>query len=262
MTNYEVAMTLDQCVSEVMNMLHGLDLQYQPELDRYRSVTLFINRALRANALEREWSYYSSTQKLGQATEGMQSIDIPGSMRPRIIGGDAVRLRDENDVVRTWAYFLPRDELEKYPGRSGLWVAITRQTIKFSRPISSFEAGWTIEVPVMREPIMFRLPEDPTDDEGDLVTVPDSIRDQLIDFHYPDVVLLRAAWLFAQTDPVMQPRAQTLEGMWKDQFYQLNERDDRNTDHPYMNEWTVPIQSDIFDVSNWDQLHPHADERR
>jgi hypothetical protein len=55
---------------------------------------------------------------------------------------------------------------------------------------------------------------------------------------------------------------QTLEQEYKTVFYALNERDDRNTDSPYLNEYTVPIQSDIFASSNWDLHHPHSDERR
>lgn len=267
MANPEVAMTLDECVDEVLGLLSGLDLSYAPHLDKYRAVTRQINRALRANALEREWSYYSSTEEVGTAVYGQRDVALRASVRPRIIGDDSVRLIDAAGTPRVWAYFLPRDAIEKYPARRGLWVSITRQSLHFSRPFAQHEHGLRIVLPVMREPKMFRLPPgaatvaDELPIEAGTDTVPIEVREQLLDFSYPDIVLLRAAYYVAQSDPVMQPRAQTLEEQMKDLFYALNERDDRNTDSPFQNEWLLPIQGNLNGSSNQDYLHPHADER-
>lgn len=259
--NPEVSLTLDDCVEEVLGSLTGLDLSYLPEHDRYRSITRAINRALRHNALEREWSFYASTEDVGRAVAGVRDVHLRASVRPRIIGDDAVRLVDHEGTPVVWAFFLPRDAIEKYPIRRGLWVASTRQALRFSRPFTDGEDGLRIQVPVMREPKMFRLPEHPESPEDPVPTVPDSVREQLLDFDYPDLVLARAAWYYAMTDPVMQPRVQTLEEQYKSLFYALNEREDRNTDPPQMNEWTVPIQSDINAGSYQDWHHPLADER-
>lgn len=253
--NPEVALTLDDCVEEVLGLLTGLDLSYMPETDRYRAVTRQINRALRANALEREWSFYASTEEVGTARAGQQDVHLRASVRPRIIGDDAVRLVDDRGTPRVWAYFLPRDAIAKYPARRGLWVAVTRQSLHFSRPFSTAESGLRIVLPVMREPRIFRLP--PTTEEE----VPAEVREQKLDFDYPDLVLLRAATYVAAADPVLQPRVQQLEEEYKQMFYALNERDDRNTDSPFLNEWTVPIQSGINATSYQDWHHPHADER-
>ena len=261
MTNTDVAMNLDECVKEVLGLLTGQELSYEPELDRYRAITRQINRALRANALEREWSFYASTEDVGHVVAGVQDISLRGSVRPRIIGDDSVRLVNEYGEPVVWAYFLPRDAIEKYPLRRGLWVSVTRQSLHFSRPFHAHEAGLRILLPVMREPRMFRLPDQPEDPESALVTVPASIREQLLDFEFPDAVLIRAAYFYAQTDPVMQPRVQTLESEWKNAYYALNERDDRNTDSPFLNEFAVPIQSGIGDTSYQDFRHPHSDDR-
>lgn len=261
MPNPEVQLTLDDAVEEVLGLLTGMELRYAPELDRYRSITRQLNRALRSIALEREWAYYSDLEEVGVVHAGDQDIHLRAAVRPRIIGDDAVRLCREDGVPLVWAYFLPRDAIEKYPARRGLWVSVTRQALHFSRPFQLQEEGLRIQVPVMREPRMFRLPEQPEDENGELVPVPNSIRNQLVDFDYPDLVVAKAAFFYAQTDPVMQPRVQTLEEQYKDIFYALNERDERNTDSPYMNEWSVPIQSDINGTSFSDRHHPHADDR-
>lgn len=261
-TNPEVRMTLDECVDEVLGMLSGLDLSYSSEFDRYRAVARQINRALRANALEREWAYYHSREHLGQAQAGVQEVSMRATVRPRIIGDDSVVLADPTTgEPRVWAAFLPRDAIEKYPARRGLWCSIVRQSLRFSRPFVGPEDGLSILVPVMREPKMFRLPRHPETAEEAVEPVPDEVRDQLLDFDYPDLVLARAAYYVAQSDPVMQPRAQTLEAQYKDLFYALNERDDRHTDSPYMNEWLLPIQSSLNSTSYQDYHHPHADER-
>lgn len=241
--NPEVLMTLDDAVAEVLGMLTGLDLSYQPELDRYRAITRQLNRALRANALENEWTCYASTASAGSASVGDDRILLPSSMRPRVINDDAVRLLHD-DVVVTWAYFLPLDSLHKYRSQPGLWCSIERQTLYFSRPFLEEEDGFDIHVPVMREPKMFRLPA-----AG--ATVSNAIRRQPVDFPYPDVVIARAAFYYAQTDPVMQPRVPTLEDGYKTLMYALVERDTRHTDSPYVNPTIVPVQSGLVPSSSW-----------
>jgi hypothetical protein len=237
--NPEVELTLDDAVAEVLGLLTGLDLTYHPEKDRYRSITRALNRALRANALENEWSYYASTQALGTAQDCTSAIHLPGSLRPRIIDDDAVRLQEcDSGRVLRWAYFLPRDALHKYLYRPGLWVSIEGTMLRFSRPFTTEEDGLEIHVPVMREPVMFRLP-----DIGE--EVPDHIREQPVDFAYPDLVISRAAYFYAQTDPVMQPRVQTLEMDYKTLMYQLIERDTRHTDAPYQNDFVLPLQNGL-----------------
>jgi hypothetical protein len=139
---------------------------------------------------------------------------------------------------------------------------VTRGTLTFSRPLWESEAGLEVHVPVMREPKMFRLPEPPEDPEEEPTEVPDSIRNQEIDFPYPDLIVLRAAYLLAQTDPIMQPRVQTIEAMYKDLMYQVIERDDRMTDSPYLNEWNLGIQADITGGPATNHWHPHAADRR
>jgi hypothetical protein len=259
--NPELTFSLDDAVGDVLTTLTGLSLTYEPELDRYITVTRQLNRALRSNALEHEWSYYSSTMSAGTSVEGDTEIWLPADLRPRVTGDDAVRLVDEHGHVARWAFVLPRDALSKYWARSGLWCAVTRNAVTFSRPLWNSEADLDIQVPVMREPVMFRLPEQPEDPNLPSVPVDQEIRDQPIDFAYPDVITLRAAFYVAQTDPVMQPRVQTLEAQYKDLMYQIIERDDRMTDSPYLNGFTVPIQNSVVPQGFY-HPHPHADERR
>lgn len=259
--NPETLMTLDDAVAEVLGLLTGLDLQYVPELDRYQAITRALNRALRAVALEREWAWYADLRSIGQTTAGVREMFLPATVRPRITGDDAVRLVDAYDAVRGWAYFLPRDAIHKYEGRNGLWVAALRNSLYFSRCFTRSEGGLDVRVPVMREPTMFRLPPMPEDSNDPVPTVPDSIREQPVDFAYPDLVIARAAYFYAQTDPIMQPRVQTLEKDYKDLMYQLIERDERHTDSPYSNEFFVPIESGINPVGHLHR-HPHSDERR
>lgn len=255
MTNPEVSLTLAEAVEEVLGLLTGLDLVYDPQHDRFRAVTRALNRALRANALEKEWSYYNDTISAGAAVEGQTTATLTDVQRPRIVNDDAVRLVDADGVIRVWAYFLPRDALHKYGHRLGLWVASRRETLMFSRPIQAVEAGLDIQVPIMREPTMFRLPATPEE------AVDQATLDATIDFAYPDVIVARAAYMIALTDPVMQPRAQTLEANYKDLMYQAIERDDSNTDTPYENDFFVPVQNGIFPESSY-RPHPVADERR
>ena len=254
MANSDVSLTLQEAVAEVLQSLTGMDLEYAPELDRFQAITRTLNRALRAVALEHEWAFYASVEEAGNAVAGTSEVELNSKLRPRIVNDDAVRLVDSEGRVVRWAYFLPRDALHKYGSWTDLRVAVTRTTLTFSRPFTLGEAGLRIQVPVMREPKMFRLPPNGQD-------VPRAILNQQIDFDYPDLVIAKACQLYAETDPLMQPRVQTLENEWKNIFYALNERDDRNTDHPFLNEWNVPVQSDVNAGSYQDYHHPHADER-
>lgn len=263
--NENVAMTLDEAVEEVIGLLTGLDLTYLSSTDRYRTIARQLNRSVRSMALEKEWSYYSSTETLGAASAGQTQVWLPSSQRVRIINDDCVRLVDANGRAVRWAYFLPRDALHKYPDRPGLWASVTRNEITFSRPLRASEEGLEIQVPVMREPELFVLPKVvAVGDDVEVPEVPIEVREQEIDFPYPDVVILRAAFYYAQTDPVMQPRVQTLEAQYKDLFYQISERDDRNTDSPFENEFIVPVQGGVDwpGYGNMGHVHPHADGGR
>ncbi|QNL30347.1 hypothetical protein SEA_MAZUN_45 [Microbacterium phage Mazun] len=242
MSNIDVAMTLDEAVAEVMAVLVDNDLELVPELNQYQVVTRQINRALRSIARENEWSYYSSDENVGVAHHGDRAVEIRASIRPRIINDDAVRLVHPVDGrVCVWAYWLPRDALHKYNGYD-LKVAHTRSTIEFSRPFLMAEDGLEIHVPVMREPRLFRLPQQPEDPDDPLVTVPEDVRQQELDFDNPDLVIAKAAYFVAQTNPLWQPRVQTLEANYDDIKYALVERDERNTDTPYQNEWSMGIE--------------------
>jgi hypothetical protein len=262
MSNPETELTLDDGVAEVFGILTGLDLQYEPDLDRYQAVTRAINRAMRAVALEREWSWYADTASVGPAVYGEREVTLAPTLRPRMIGDDAVRLVDSRGIPRQWAYFLPRDALYKYNGRNGLWCAVVRNTLSFSRNFKSWEAGLDIQIPVMREPTQFRLPLQPEDPDEPRVAVPEATRLQKIDFQYPDLVIRKAAQEYAMSDPVMQPRVQTLEAMYKDLMYQIIEREERMTDSPYQNEFFVPIQNGLSASGIARHSHPHSDERR
>jgi len=260
--NPDVTLTLRDAVDEVLGLLTGLDLSYHHQVDRFRAVTRQINRALRANALEKNWSYYSSLEDVGLVHAGDQSVELRPTVRPRLINDDAVRLVAKDGQPVVWAYFLPRDALHKYPDRRGLWVAHTRSTLLFSRPFYRHEDGLRIMVPVMREPRMLRIPV-LTDGHGDPLPPDEEILDQPVDFDYPDVIILRAAFYYAQTDPIMQPRAQMLEAQYKDLMYQLVSREDEHTDAPYLNDFFLPIQGDLRGGSGaqWGTRHPHSDER-
>lgn len=255
--NPETLLTLDEAVDEVLNSLTGLDLTYSSQYDRYRSITRMLNRALRYNALEHEWSWYADTMAVGTAAFGESQVFLSWTKRPRMVNDDAVRLVDADGNVRAWAYFLPRDAVGKYQGRAGLWCEITRNVLTFSRPFNQVEAGLDIHLPVMREPTMFRLPPTPEDPNAELEVVPAEVRDQPIDFVYPDVIIARAAYLYAQTDPLMQPRVQTLEAAYKDLMYQVIERDDRHTDSPHVNETVLPMQNGL-NTPSLPHAHPHA----
>jgi hypothetical protein len=73
------------------------------------------------------------------------------------------------------------------------------------------------------------------------------------------VIIARAAWNYAQTDPVMQPRAQTLEANYKDLMYQLIERDTSHTDTPYENSFILPLENGLVPIAWESHRHPHAE---
>ena len=256
MANSDVSLTLQEAVAEVLQSLTGMDLEYAPELDRFQAITRTLNRALRAVALEHEWAFYASVEEAGNAVAGTSEVELNSKLRPRIVNDDAVRLVDSEGRVVRWAYFLPRDALHKYGSWTDLRVAVTRTTLTFSRPFTTGEAGLRIQVPVMREPKMFEVPEG----NGE---IPERVLNQPIDFDYPDLVMAKAMQLYAETDPVMQPRVQTLEAAYKDRMYQLVERDERFTDSPYLNDFFVPIQGSLDGVAQHPMMHghPHSDER-
>lgn len=262
MSNPEVAMTLREAVDELLGTLTGLDLTYDPRLDRFRAVTRALNKALRLNALEKEWSHYNSTRTIATAVAGESSVFLPPTLRPRMVKDDAVRLVDDEGRILRWAYFIPRDALHKYQHRGGLWASVVRAELQFSRPFQDQEDGLGIQLPVQREPEMFRLPPLPENPEEESPVVPDEVLEQEVDFAYPDVIIMRAAFLYAQTDPIMQPRVQTIEAQYKDLMYQVIERDERNTDAPYQNDWFLPMTGGLSGVDYTAHAHPHADERR
>lgn len=248
--NPDVSMTLQEAVTEVLVLLTGQTLQYDPDQDRFRAIASHLNRSLRSNALEQNWSYYSDELVIPLAgRESDMTFEITTDYRFRVINDDAVRILNEDGYPVAWAYFIPRDALHKYRNRGGLWAAVTRNQLSLSRPLiaSMTEVldDYTMVVPVMREPRPFEIPVDPT------VAMDELVLTQQIDFDFPDVIIARAAWLYAQTDPMMQPRVQTLEDQYKDLMYQLIERDVANTDTPDQNEIIVPVQGDIFGESTW-----------
>jgi hypothetical protein len=255
-------MTLDRAVNEVLRLLIGMDLRHVPEHDRYQTVTEMLNAALQDVALEHEWSYYSDVEDVGLAHNGDRTIALRAAIRPRIISDDSVRFVTDDGQIAAWAYFVPRDALHKYNSTStGLRVAYTRSTLEFSRPLGLAYEGLHINVPVMREPKLFVLPEQPTDESEPLVEMPEDLLEQLVDFDNPRLIVKRAAYLYAQTNPLWQPRVQTLEAVYKDAMYALVERDKRNTDVPYQNEWMMPISNSIVD-SRIPTGRPSADWER
>ena len=257
--NPEVQMTLDEAVSEVTDILLGIDVHWVPELDHYQSVTRAINRALRSVATEQEWSYYASDEVVATAVAGMQEVRFRSTIRPRITGDDAVRLvHPDSGAVIAWAYYQPRDALHKYRHMHGLWASHTRRDLAFSRPLLMSEEGAKIVVPVMREPNQFRLPLRPTNPEAPIPEVPVEVREQYIDFDYPDLVLRKAAYMYASTKPMLQPRVQTLDADFKTLMYALVERDTRNTETPFQNEWTLGIEGDVLGTSR-SSYTPHTD---
>ena len=239
-------MNLDEAVAEVHGLLIGLELELIPELPKYRAITRQLNRALRAVALDHEWSYYSDLETLGVVHEGDRTLVLRSSVRPRIINDDAVRLVNPNTgQVVEWAYWIPRDALHKYTG-TDLRVSHTRSNVEFSRPFFAAEEGLEVQIPVMREPRMFTIPPQPEDPNIPYEQIDPDIREQLVDFDYPDLIVRRAAYFYSQTNAQWQPRVQTLEAQYKELMYALTERDTRNTDTPYQNEWNLGIEGDAI----------------
>lgn len=255
MANPDVQMSLETAVGEVLGLLTGLELEYDPSYSRFHAVTRALNRALRANATEAEWSWYATTDSIGAAVEGARQVELNPRTRVRSIADDSIRLVDAEDNVVRWAYLVPRDALHKYQDRE-LRASVTRTMVEFSRPFWSSEAGLSIVAPLMREPKPFRMPRAGQNPGRTILS-------QLVDFEYPDLIVARAAYLYAQSDPVMQPRVQTLENDYKTLMYQLIERDERFTDAPYANEFIIPIKSGSMRSASpgW-HPHPHANVGR
>ena len=53
----------------------------------------------------------------------------------------------------------------------------------------------------------------------------------------------------------------TLEDQYKTMMYALTERDERNTDSAYMNDFFVPIAGALSGPVTEGHSHPHSDER-
>lgn len=247
MSNPDVRVTLRKGVDEVLAILTGLDLEYEQDSDTFLVIARQLNRAVQDNALDQEWSYYSDVEEPGKARKGENVVYLRQTVRPRQINDDSVRLCKDGIPVQ-WAYFLPRDALHKYAGDPGLWCASVRDKIVFSRPFNEWEDGLDIEVPIMREPRLFDLTEDPIDENQEL------------DFDFPNIVVMRAAYYYAQTHPLFQPRAQTLEQQMNNMKYALVERDERQTDSVILNDIILPMDSDINGGNGvWRApAHPHA----
>lgn len=260
--NPEVVFSLDDAVEEVLGLLYGQDLTYDSTFDRYRVIARMVNRALRANALEHEWSYYHDDLTLTADPGALTlTLSVDSSVRLRQTSDDAVRMVDTEGEPLAWAYFLPRDALHKVRHQPGWWCSVVRNTLQFSRPMPVTDFSYSIKVPVMREPYRFVIPAPVEDPEDALPTFDPVERAKAVDFHYPDIIVARAAYMYALTDPVVQPRAQTLEANYKDLMYQAIERDDRFTDSPLENNYIVPVQNGIYAESSFAPW-PLADRRR
>ena len=254
--NQDLNYTLDEAVREILLNLTGLGLQYNAASDRYHVLAHTLNRALRAVARENEWSYYFEDSDLGLAVAGERTMELTTRQRLRIEGDDALRLETADGQPVQWIAILPRDALFKYSNRRGLWVSPTRTTLYFSRPFTEAEDGLYVRGPIMREPRMLQLPEPGAE-------ISPSIRSQPLDFDNPDLVIAKAMVMYAQTDPIMQPRVPTLEESYTDIKYALIARDSQFTDTPYRNEWSLGIKSELGGQAGLlSHVHPHADDRR
>lgn len=245
-------MTLEEAVSEVHNILTGLDLTYDDRYDIFHATVRQLNRSLRAVALLEDWGWYVEELDLGLTTQGMTSVEVDRRYRPRVGQDDAVRLIDPNSgLVRYWAYYLPRDSINKYAARRELRVAFTKNTLTFSRPLQGFESGLSLRVTCMREPRQTRIP--PAGEELTTVelTTP-------IDFSSPDLVVAHAVWQISMSNPVYQPRAQTLESIYDDLRFSLTERDSDHSDSPYRNNFTPSYGDPYLAIPH---RHPHSDRR-
>ncbi len=246
-----ITMSVRDAVNEVHNILTGLDLTYEDRYDIFHATVRQLNRSLRAVALEDEWAWYSEDVDVGTSTEGQTTVELDANYRPRIQQDDAVRLVDSSGMVVRWAYYLPRDSLSKYLYRPELRVAVTRNVITFSRPLLASEADLSIIVPVMREPRQTRIP--PT---GQKLTEADLNR--ALDAEAPDLIVAHAVWQMAMSNPVYQPRAQTLEEAFSDLKYAMMERNTNHSDSPLRNTFT-PSYGDPYLMLP--HAHPHSDRR-
>ena len=246
-----VSMSLKDAVNEVHNILTGLDLTYEDRYDVFHATVRQINRSLRSVALEDEWAWYTEDADLGTTTEGQTEVDLMASYRPRVQQDDAVRLVNSDGHVVVWAYYLPRDSLNKYLYKPELRVAFVRNQIVFSRPIQLYESGLQIIVPAMREPRQTKIP-----DPGQRMT--DAELNRALDFEYPDMIIAHAAWQISMSNPVYQPRAQTLEEGFKEYKYSLTERNTNHSDSPLRNNF-VPSYGDPYLTTP--HRHPHSDRR-
>lgn len=246
-----VTMSLRDAVNEVHNVLTGLDLSYDERYDIFHATVRQINRSLRKVALEDEWAWYTEDVDAGTSTEGQTTVELDSAYRPRVQQDDAVRLVNADGLPVKWAYYLPRDSLNKTTYRPELRVAFTRNQITFNRPLLKAEAGLQIVVPAMREPRQTRIP-----DSG--IRLTDADLNRALDCEYPDLIVSHAAWQISMSNPVYQPRAQTLEGEFSDLKYALTERNTNHSDSPMRNSF-VPSYGDPY--LNPTHAHPHSDRR-
>lgn len=246
-----VQLGLSEAVNEIHNILTGLDLQYEDRMDVFHATVRQVNRSLRQVALEDEWAWYVEEVDAGTSAEGMTEVELHSSYRPRVQQDDSVRLVNSDGITLYWAYYLPRDSLNKQMYRPELRVAFTKNVITFSRPLQRFESGLSIIVPAMREPKQTRIPE-----SGQRLSTADLAR--AIDAEYPDLIVAHAAWKMAMSNPVYQPRSQTLEEEFNDLKYALTERNTNHSDSPMRNTF-VPSYGDPYLAIP--HGHPHSDRR-
>lgn len=246
-----VQLSLREAVNEVHNILTGLDLEYEDRMDIFHATVRQINRSLRQVALEDEWAWYVEEVDAGTTTEGMTQVELSSSYRPRVQQDDAVRLTNSEGITVEWAYYLPRDSLSKYLYRRELRVAFTKNVILFSRPLQKFESGLSVIVPAMREPKQTKIP-----DAGQQLSAADLVR--AIDAEYPDMIVAHAAWKLSMSNPLYQPRAQTLEEEFNDLKYALTERNSNHSDSPLRNTFTPSYGDPYLAIPHG---HPHSDRR-
>lgn len=246
-------LTLSETVDEVVNTLYGLSTRFEPDTDSWHGMALTLRRALKVVATERDWIYYHDTVQVGTVEPDCSVIVVPSRYRVRKTGDDAIRLLDSRGRPVVWAYIIPDDALHKYRALSGLWCSVVRQEIRFSRPFYKAEKGLRVIAPVMREPYLW-----PKLVSGQ--ALPQDEMDRDIDFHRADMVVMKAAYLYAQTDPLLQPRVPQLEQDYRAVFYQVQEQDTNVTMGAMVNDFQLPIEGDYRFVSGHGYgLHPHSD---
>lgn len=247
-----VSISLREAVAEVHNILTGLDLSYDDRYDIFHACVRQLNRSLRTVALEEDWGWYADDLLLGVVSEGDQTFSVPPNVRLRVRQDDAIRLVDPatKKTVR-WAYFLPRDSLSKYWAAPELRAAFVRNNVVLSRPLLAREEGLEVWATVMREPRQTTIPDSGT-------KIPDADLSRPLDFENPDMVIAHAAWQMSLSNPLYQPRAQTLEDVYNNFKYALTERDSDHSDSPMQNSFT-PSYGDPFIAMH--HPHPHSDRR-